>query len=121
MSAAKSSAGAPTAGAGKAAKPKASKTPSSGVGGVTGAPKGILKPVPISAQLGEFLGASEASRTLAVKKIWEHIKAHDLQNPSNKREIFCDEQLKILFGKDKEKVNFLEIARLLSQHFVKTG
>ncbi|GKV39825.1 hypothetical protein SLEP1_g47541 [Rubroshorea leprosula] len=48
------------------------------------------------------------------------IKTHDLQNPNDKREIFCDEKLKALFG-GKEKVGFLEIGKLLAQHFVKTN
>ena len=40
---------------------------------------GIQKVVPVSSQLGNFLGTSEASRTGAIKKIWEHIKLHNLQ------------------------------------------
>uniref|UniRef100_A0A7C9D1Q2 DM2 domain-containing protein n=2 Tax=Opuntia streptacantha TaxID=393608 RepID=A0A7C9D1Q2_OPUST len=122
LMAAKSSAAAaatttPTAAASKAAKPAKPRTPSAA--SVVPKVKGILKRVPVSPTLGEFLGASEASRTDAVKKIWEYIRTQGLQNPSNKREIICDEKLKTLFGKDK--VGFLEIARLLSQHFVKTG
>lgn len=41
-----------------------------------------------------------------------------LQNPADKREIHCDDKLKELF-EGKEKVNFLEIGKLLSRHFVK--
>lgn len=40
---------------------------------------GILKPMPISPALSEFVGAPETSRTEAVKKVWEHIKANNLQ------------------------------------------
>lgn len=41
---------------------------------------GIQKVVPISHQLGKFLGgATESSRTHAVKKTWEYIKLHNLQ------------------------------------------
>ncbi|XP_050225488.1 upstream activation factor subunit spp27-like [Mercurialis annua] len=80
---------------------------------------GILKPMPVSPVLREFLGGvPEASRTDAVKKIWAHIKLHNLQNPTNKKEIFCDEKLKSIFD-GKEKVGFLEIGKLLTQHFVK--
>ncbi|XP_061997978.1 upstream activation factor subunit spp27 [Rosa rugosa] len=80
---------------------------------------GILKPTPISPALGSFLGgAPESSRAEAVKQIWSHIKLHNLQNPANKREIICDDKLKELF-EGKEKVNFLEIGKLLSRHFVK--
>lgn len=43
-----------------------------------------------------------------------------LQNPADKREVFCDETLKQIF-EGKDKVGFLEIAKLLSSHFVKTA
>ena len=46
--------------------------------------------------------------------------AFGLQNPADKREIFCDEKLKALFS-GKDKVGFLEIGKLLSLHFVKTN
>lgn len=42
-----------------------------------------------------------------------------LQNPANKREIQCDEKLKTIFA-GKDKVGMLEIAKLLSPHFIKT-
>ncbi|OVA13096.1 SWIB/MDM2 domain [Macleaya cordata] len=83
-------------------------------------PTGILKVTPVSPALRKFLGVPEVSRTDAVKKIWEYIKSNNLQNPANKREICCDEKLKSIF-EGKDKVGFLEIARLLSRHFVKTG
>ncbi|KAI3739442.1 hypothetical protein L2E82_29846 [Cichorium intybus] len=82
-------------------------------------PLGILKPTPISPALGNFLGVSESARTDAVKKIWQYIKLHELQNPTNKREIICDEKLKTIFD-GRDKVGFLEIAKLLAPHFVKT-
>ncbi|WCJ27683.1 SWIB/MDM2 domain superfamily protein [Euphorbia peplus] len=81
---------------------------------------GILKEYPISPALRDFMGTPEASRTGAVKQIWAHIKENNLQNPADKREIFCDEKLKSIFD-GKEKVGFLEIGKLLSQHFVKAA
>ncbi|KAH7519146.1 protein TRI1 [Ziziphus jujuba] len=81
---------------------------------------GIMKVVPVSPVLGNFLGTSEASRSLAVKKVWEYVKLHNLQNPANKKEIFCDETLKTIFS-GKDTVGFPEIARLLSQHFIKSS
>ncbi|RVW70511.1 hypothetical protein CK203_056148 [Vitis vinifera] len=41
------------------------------------------------------------------------------KNPTNKREILCDEKLKSVF-EGKDKVGFLEIGKLLSHHFIKT-
>ncbi|KAK7406987.1 hypothetical protein VNO78_08625 [Psophocarpus tetragonolobus] len=81
---------------------------------------GIQKVVPVSSELGNFIGASEVSRTEAIKKVWTYIKLQNLQNPSNKKEVFCDEKLKTIFD-GKDKVGFIEIAKLLSNHFVKSG
>ncbi|KAL5539928.1 hypothetical protein UlMin_042967 [Ulmus minor] len=81
---------------------------------------GIFKPTPVSPALCSFLGVFESSRANAVKQIWSHIKLHSLQNPVDKREIICDNKLKSLF-EGKEKVNFLEVGKLLSRHFMKTN
>ncbi|KAK4349438.1 hypothetical protein RND71_032193 [Anisodus tanguticus] len=87
---------------------------------VKGRYKGILKPAPISPALGKFVGATEISRTDAVKKVWDYIKTNNLQNPANKKEINCDDKLKTIFA-GKDKVGFLEIAKLLSNHFQKAS
>ncbi|KAJ8485642.1 hypothetical protein OPV22_018127 [Ensete ventricosum] len=79
---------------------------------------GIVKPLPVSPAMEKFVGASEISRTGVIKKIWEHIKLNQLQNPSNKREIRCDEKLKSIF-EGRDKVGMLEIAKLVSAHFLK--
>ncbi|XP_058104128.1 protein TRI1-like [Magnolia sinica] len=85
----------------------------------TASTSGILKPVPVSPAMSKFLGGiPEISRTQAIKKVWEHIKLNQLQNPANKKEICYDEKLKAIFG-GRDKVGFLEIAKLLSPHFVK--
>ncbi|XP_014520283.1 upstream activation factor subunit UAF30 [Vigna radiata var. radiata] len=99
---------------GAAAKPAGKKT------AMVRTNTGIQKAVPVSSELGNFVGASEVSRTVAVKKVWEYIKQQNLQNPSNKKEVFCDAKLKTIFG-GKDKVGFTEIARLLSSHFGKSG
>ncbi|XVE99970.1 hypothetical protein REPUB_Repub03eG0245800 [Reevesia pubescens] len=82
--------------------------------------KGFMKAMPVSPQLGKFLGASEASRTDALKKTWDYIKLHNLQNPANKKEILCDEKLKTIFA-GKDTVGMFEITKLLSPHFVKSN
>ncbi|ONK58875.1 uncharacterized protein A4U43_C08F630 [Asparagus officinalis] len=78
---------------------------------------GLMKPLPVSPALKKFVGAAEVSRAEAVKKIWEHIKSNNLQNPANKREIRCDEKLKSIF-EGKDTVGMMEIARLLKPHFL---
>ncbi|NP_001308625.1 SWIB_MDM2 domain protein precursor [Solanum lycopersicum] len=82
-------------------------------------PRGIMKPRRVSPEMQAFLGGmSEVPRTQALKLIWAHIKANDLQDPQNKKVIICDEKLKTIFG-GKERVGFLEIAGLISPHFLK--
>ncbi|XP_051122098.1 upstream activation factor subunit spp27-like [Andrographis paniculata] len=80
---------------------------------------GITKEMPISPVLQGIVGAEQISRAQASKKIWEYIKINNLQNPSDKRVIMCDAKLKQLFD-GKDKVGFLEVAKLLSPHFLKT-
>ncbi|KAL4325870.1 hypothetical protein GQ457_11G020320 [Hibiscus cannabinus] len=72
-----------------------------------------------AAKLGKFLGASEASRTGTIKKVWEYIKRHNLQNPANKKEIICDDKLKTIFD-GKDTVGMFEVTKYLSPHFVKS-
>ncbi|XP_071726234.1 uncharacterized protein [Rutidosis leptorrhynchoides] len=83
------------------------------------APRGFSKPRPVSPEMKEFLGGrTEIPRTEVLKVIWAHIKEKNLQDPSNKRVIVCDEKLKKIFG-DRDQVGFLEIAGLISPHFKK--
>lgn len=85
-----------------------------------GRPQGILKPQPVSPAFERFLGMSEISRSDAVKIVWDYIKEKKLQNPENKKEIFCDEKLKTIFS-GRDKVGFLEIASLISKQFQKAS
>lgn len=61
---------------------------------------GYNKPQQLSDKLGGFLGTKEMSRPQIVKSMWEYIKAKDLQNPKDKREILCDKKMKKVFGCD---------------------
>jgi len=47
--------------------------------------------------LGSNFNISQLSRPQVVKKIWEYIKANDLQDPADKRQIRCDEKLQSVF------------------------
>lgn len=80
-------------------------------------PRGIMKPRRVSPEMEAFVGAPEIPRTQALKLIWAHIKQHNLQDPENKKVIICDEKLKKIFG-GRDRVGFLEIAGLISPHFL---
>ncbi|KFK44945.1 hypothetical protein AALP_AA1G323100 [Arabis alpina] len=95
---------------------KAATTPAATATGKEG--KGILKLVRVSPPLASFSGETELSRATAVKKVWEYVKLHNLQNPLNKREIQCDDKLKAIFA-GKDTVGITEVMKLLSPHFPK--
>ncbi|KFK39989.1 hypothetical protein AALP_AA3G315600 [Arabis alpina] len=80
-------------------------------------PRGIMKPRPVSPEMQDVVGLSEIPRTQALKRTWAYIKENDLQDPQNKRDILCDEKLKKIF-EGRERVGFLEIAKLIGPHFL---
>ncbi|XWS41956.1 hypothetical protein CRYUN_Cryun17cG0126800 [Craigia yunnanensis] len=82
--------------------------------------KGFLAPLLLSDALVKFLGTgeNELTRTVVIKRMWEYIKEHNLQDPSDKRKVICDEKLKELF--DVETFNGFTVTKLLAAHFLKT-
>jgi upstream activation factor subunit UAF30 len=75
----------------------------------------FMKPMTPSAILAEVVGSTPLPRTEVTKKVWEYIKAKNLQNPTNKRNIVADEKLKAVFGGKKE-VTMFEMTKLISAH-----
>ena len=74
----------------------------------------FMKPLKPSAELAEVVGSEPLARSEVVKKLWDYIKANNLQNPENKREIISDAKLKPVFGKDK--VTMFEMNKLIAGH-----
>jgi upstream activation factor subunit UAF30 len=74
----------------------------------------LLKPMNLSAELEAVIGKGPMSRGEVVKKIWEYIKKHDLQNPKNKRNILADDKLMPIFG--KKEVTMFEMTKIVSGH-----
>lgn len=74
-----------------------------------------MKPMTISADLAAVVGAGPMPRSEVVKKLWEYIKQHDLQDPQNKRNINADDKLKKVFD-GKGMVNMFEMTKLVSKH-----
>lgn len=66
-----------------------------------------------SEPLANLTGHASLSRPQAVKKLWEHIKAENLQNPEDKREILCDSPMKAIFHADK--INMFKMNKLLGR------
>lgn len=75
----------------------------------------FMKPMTISPELAVVVGNGPMPRSEVVKKLWEYIKKHDLQDPKNKRNINGDEALKKVFG-GKATVSMFEMTKLVSAH-----
>lgn len=67
-----------------------------------------------SAALAAVIGSEPVARPEAVKKMWEYIKANNLQDPKDKRTIVADDKLRAVFGKDS--AGMFELAGILGNH-----
>ena len=77
-------------------------------------PNALQKPLQPSQELAAVVGREPLPRGEVVSKVWQYIKANNLQNPQNKREIVADDRLQKVFGKDK--VTMFEMSKYLAQH-----
>jgi DNA topoisomerase-1 len=87
----------------KEAKPKASRN---------------TPPLKLSSELASVVGAEAMPRGEVTKKIWEYIKAHNLQDPANKRLIVPDAKLAKIFG-NNQPLDMFQLAGILNKHFEK--
>ena len=74
----------------------------------------FMKALTPSSILANIIGSAAVPRTEAVKKIWDYIKKHGLQDKANRRNINADEKLMPLFG--KAQITMFELAKYLSKH-----
>jgi chromatin remodeling complex protein RSC6 len=75
---------------------------------------GFARPMTPSTELSAIIGAAPQPRTQVTKLLWEYIKANNLQNPANKRNILCDAKLRAVMGKDE--VTMFEMTGLVGRH-----
>ena len=87
-----------------AAKPATPKKPRA-------ATTGTLTPSPA---LAAVIGDAPTSRPQAIKKLWEYIKAHNLQDPKDKRTIVADDKLRAVLGADS--IGMFKLAGIVGQH-----
>ena len=72
---------------------------------------GGLKP---SDALAAVIGSEQVLRTQVIKKLWDYIKANNLQDATNKRAINADANLLDVFG--KPQVTMFELAGIVGKH-----
>ncbi|KAL4866082.1 hypothetical protein BDV12DRAFT_173451 [Aspergillus spectabilis] len=76
---------------------------------------GFHKPLNLSPALSELLGgAVTLSRPQTVKKLWEYIHEHDLQDPADRRQIRCDDPMRAVFKQDR--IHMFTMTKILSQN-----
>jgi upstream activation factor subunit UAF30 len=80
----------------------------------SGKANALQKPLRPSKELAAVVGPGSLPRGEVVRKVWDYIKKHDLQNPEDRREILADEKLEPVFG--KKKVTMFEMNKYLAQH-----
>lgn len=78
----------------------------------------IQPTVKIKSDLAAVVGASELSRGEVIKKLWDYIKGHNLQDPNNKRLIVPDAALAKVFG-SKESIDMMKLAAIVNKHIEK--
>ena len=75
----------------------------------------FMKPLQASEALQKVVGTKAIPRTQVVKKLWDYIKKHNLQDKKNRRNINADATLKPVFG-GKATVSMFEMTKLISKH-----
>lgn len=72
------------------------------------------KQISMSAPLVDLLGTTELPRADILKKVWDYIRAHNLQDPKDKRTILPDEKLAKVLG-TKDPVSMFKMTGLISK------
>ncbi|KAI0359682.1 SWIB-domain-containing protein [Trametes cingulata] len=75
---------------------------------------GFKKEYVLSEPLAALLKTDKLSRPQTVKQLWDHIKANNMQNPENKKEIICDDSFKAIFKCDR--IDMFKMNKELGQH-----
>lgn len=68
--------------------------------------------VHLAPELAEFLDADKLPRTEVTKRIWAYIKEHNLQDPSDKRIILCDNALEKVLK--RKSIHMFKMTKALS-------
>lgn len=78
---------------------------------------GTQPPYHLSEQMIKITGKKILPRPQVTQALWAYIKANDLQNPDDKREIFCDDLLKSVMA-GKAKVTMFNMNKYIGAHIL---
>ena len=74
----------------------------------------LMKPLTPQGPLAAVVGSEPLPRGQVVAKMWDYIRKHDLQKPTDKRVIVADDKLKAIFGKDE--CTMFEMNKYIAQY-----
>ncbi|OJJ43222.1 hypothetical protein ASPZODRAFT_1176386 [Penicilliopsis zonata CBS 506.65] len=76
---------------------------------------GFHKPLRLTPALSELLGGETLlSRPQTVKRLWQYIREHNLQDPSDRRQIRCDDAMRAVFRQDR--VHMFTMTKILNNN-----
>lgn len=89
-------------------------------GSKAGGSKGgaFMAPLQPDDALAAVVGKDPLPRTEVTKRVWDYIKANNLQDPNDKRTIKADAKLRAVFG-GKDSVSMFEMTKLVNGHLKK--
>ncbi len=99
----------------KESKQRAIKAPQTSGRTTRGALAGLVTPTP---ELAHIVGSKPLSRGDAMKRLWDYIKQHNLQDPENKRRIRADDNLRPIFD-GNDSLSMFEMTAYVSRHLVR--
>lgn len=74
----------------------------------------LQKPVTLSPELENVVGKGPMTRAQVTSKVWEYIKANDLQDSKDKRQINPDDKLGAVIG--KSQISMFKMTAAVSKH-----
>ena len=74
----------------------------------------LNKPVNLSPELENVVGKGPMTRAQVTSKVWEYIKANDLQDSKDKRQINPDDKLGAVIG--KQQISMFKMTAAVSKH-----
>ncbi|XP_064630330.1 uncharacterized protein LOC135489094 [Lineus longissimus] len=74
------------------------------------------RPCDLTPELAAVMGTDKMPRKDVVKNMWEIVRERNLQDPSNRQFMLCDEQLLKVFG--KKRVRTFGMMKYLKKHMV---
>jgi upstream activation factor subunit UAF30 len=80
-------------------------------------PASFTAPYRLSQELIDVVGEDCLSRPQVTSKLWEYIKARDMQFPQDKRTIICDDKFKLIMD-GNDRVTMFQMNKFVSPHLL---